>query len=258
MEHIENNSINETKLTNDNIIRNTSFSQKEILRNIMSLYNDNNPFDCDITASSLKFYEKGKKDDYDIPLPKHLFDVYPQSDNIKQITPFQRLPLEDNSMGSIVFDPPFVISPKTCKSIMENKEKSCLIHKRFASFYPVSELYYNYYWWIKECYRTLKNNGLLIVKCMSTVSGGYQHNSEEFVFMSAMNMGFYCLDKFILQSKARLISSGKYKKQCHSRKYTSVFYVFQKNPKMLNKFNYFELLNNMNKTDLEGMVWEIK
>lgn len=258
MEHIENNSINETKLTNDNIIRNTSFSQKEILRNIMSLYNDNNPFDCDITASSLKFYEKGKKDDYDIPLPKHLFDVYPQSDNIKQITPFQKLPLEDNSMGSIVFDPPFVISPKTCKSIMENKEKSCLIHKRFASFYPVSELYYNYYWWIKECYRTLKNNGLLIVKCMSTVSGGYQHNSEEFVFMSAMNMGFYCLDKFILQSKARLISSGKYKKQCHSRKYTSVFYVFQKNPKMLNKFNYFELLNNMNKTDLEGMVWEIK
>lgn len=258
MEHIENNSINETKLTNDNIIRNTSFSQKEILRNIMLLYNDNNPFDCDITASSLKFYEKGKKDDYDIPLPKHLFDVYPQSDNIKQITPFQKLPLEDNSMGSIVFDPPFVISPKTCKSIMENKEKSCLIHKRFASFYPVSELYYNYYWWIKECYRTLKNNGLLIVKCMSTVSGGYQHNSEEFVFMSAMNMGFYCLDKFILQSKARLISSGKYKKQCHSRKYTSVFYVFQKNPKMLNKFNYFELLNNMNKTDLEGMVWEIK
>lgn len=258
MEHIENNSINETKLTNDNIIRNTSFSQKEILRNIMSLYNDNNPFDCDITASSLKFYEKGKKDDYDIPLPKHLFDVYPQSDNIKQITPFQKLPLEDNSMGSIVFDPPFVISPKTCKSIMENKEKSCLIHKRFASFYPVSELYYNYYWWIKECYRTLKNNGLLIVKCMSTVSGGYQHNSEEFVFMSAMNMGFYCLDKFILQSKARLISSGKYKKQCHSRKYTSVFYVFQKNPKMLNKFNYFEMLNNMNETDLEGMVWEIK
>lgn len=258
MEHIEDNSINETKLTNDNIIRNTSFSQKEILKNIMSLYNDNNPFDCDITASSLKFYEKGKKDDYDIPLPKHLFDVYPQSDNIKQITPFQKLPLEDNSMGSIVFDPPFVISPKTCKSIMENKEKSCLIHKRFASFYPVSELYYNYYWWIKECYRTLKNNGLLIVKCMSTVSGGYQHNSEEFVFMSAMNMGFYCLDKFILQSKARLISSGKYKKQCHSRKYTSVFYVFQKNPKMLNKFNYFEMLNNMNETDLEGMVWEIK
>lgn len=246
------------QLNNDNIIRNISYSQKEILNNIMVLYNNNEPFECDITASSLKFYEKNKSDNFDIPLPKYLFDVYPQSDNIKQIVPFQKLPLEDNSVGSIVFDPPFVISPKTCKSVMENKEGACLIHKRFASFYPVSELYYNYYWWIKECFRTIKDNGILIVKCMSTVSGGYQHNSEEFVFMTAMNMGFYCIDKFYLEAKARLVSSSKYKKQCHARKYTSVFYVFQKNTKMLNKFNYFELLNKLNESNLEGMVWEIK
>ena len=142
--------------------------------------------------------------------------------------------------------------------VVENKEKSCLIHKRFASFYPVSELYYNYYWWIKESYRTLKDDGLFIVKCMSTVSGGYQHNSEEFVFMTAMNMGFYCVDKFILQSKARLVSSSKYKKQCHARKYTSVFYVFQKSPKMLNKYNYFNLIQEMNNSNLEGMEWELK
>lgn len=246
------------KLTNENIIRNTSYNQKEILRNIMKLYNNNEPFECDITASTLKFYQKSKGEEYDIPLPKHLFDVYPQSDNIKQIVPFQKLPLEDNSVGSIVFDPPFVISPKTSKSIIENKENSCLIHKRFASFYPVSELYYNYYWWIQESYRSLKENGIFIVKCMSTVSGGYQHNSEEFVFMAAMSMGFYCVDKFILQSKARLVSSCKYKKQCHARKYTSVFYVFQKSPKMLNKYNYFDLINQMKDTNLEGMVWEIK
>ena len=246
------------KLSNSNIIRNTSYNQKEILKNIMTLYNNDEPFECDITASSLKFYQKNKDDKYNIPLPKYLFDVYPQSEEIKQIVPFQKLPLEDNSIGSIVFDPPFVISPKTCKSVMENKEKSCLIHKRFASFYPVSELYYNYYWWIKESYRTLKDDGLFIVKCMSTVSGGYQHNSEEFVFMTAMNMGFYCVDKFILQSKARLVSSSKYKKQCHARKYTSVFYVFQKSPKMLNKYNYFNLIQEMNNSNLEGMEWEIK
>lgn len=249
---------NGIKLNNDNIIKNTSFNQKQILKNIMTLYNNNEPFDCDITASTLKFYGQNKKSEFNIPIPKYLFDVYPQSENIKQITPFQKLPLDDNSVGSIVFDPPFVISPKTCKSITDNKKGSCLIHKRFASFYPVSELYYNYYWWIKEAYRTLKDNGLLIVKCMSTVSGGYQHNSEEFVFMTAMNMGFYCKDKYILQSKSRLVSSAKYKKQQHARKYTSVFYVFQKNPKMLNKFNYFELINKMNNENLEGMVWELK
>lgn len=246
------------KLTNNNIIRNTSFNQKQILKNIMTLYNNNEPFECDITASTLKFYEENKTDNFSIPTPKYLFDVYPQSDNVKQIVPFQKLPLEDNSIGSMVFDPPFVISPKTCKSILSEKEGSCLIHRRFASFYPVSELYYNYYWWIKEAYRVLKDNGFLIVKCMSTVSGGYQHNSEEFVFMTAMNMGFYCKDKFILQSKARLVNSNKYKKQQHARKYTSVFYVFQKNPKMLKKFNYFDLINKMNNDNLEGMVWELK
>lgn len=249
--------LKEETVNSGNIIRNTSFSQKEILKNIMALYNNNEPFDCDITASTLKFYTKTKGED-EIPLPKYLFDVYPQSENIKQIVPFQKIPMEDNSLGSIVFDPPFVISPKTCKSATEGKDKSCLIYKRFSSFYPVSELYYNYYWWIKEAYRTLKDNGIFIVKCMSTVSGGYQHNTEEFVFMTAMKMGFYCVDKFILNAKARLISSSKYKKQCHARKYTSVFYVFQKDSKMLNKFNYFDLINKMEEENLEGMVWELK
>jgi hypothetical protein len=224
----------------------------------MTLYNNGEAFDCDITASQKKFYLKNRGDEYELPVPKHLFDVYPQSEDVKQIVPFQKIPMPDNSLGSIVFDPPFVISPKTCKSALEGKDKSCLMFKRFSSFYPVSELYYNYYWWLKESYRTLKEDGILVVKCMSTVSGGYQHNSEEYVFMAAMSLGFYCVDKFILNAKARLISGAKYKKQCHSRKYTSVFYVFQKNSKMLNKYNYFELINKMKENNLEGMVWELK
>lgn len=249
---------NENSITNDNIIRNISFSQKGILKNIMKLYNNDKPFECDITASELKFYLKTKTDNDEIPVPKYLFDVCPQSDEIQKITPFEKIPMEDKSVGSIVFDPPFVISPKTCKSILSNKEGSCLIHRRFASFYPVSELYYNYFWWIKDCYRILKDDGILVVKCMSTVSGGYQHNTEEFVFMTAMSLGFYCVDKFILNAKSRLVSSSRYKKQCHARKYTSVFYVFKKSPKMLKKYNYFDLINTMKESDLEGMQWELK
>ena len=112
------------KFTNDTIIRNTSYSQKEILKNIMTLYNNGEAFDCDITASQLKFYLKNRGDEYELPVPKHLFDVYPLSENVKQIVPFQKIPMPDNSLGSIVFDPPFVISPKTCKSALEGKDKS--------------------------------------------------------------------------------------------------------------------------------------
>ena len=50
-------------------------------------------------------------------------------------------------------------------------------------------------------------------------------------------------DKFILEAKARLISSGKIKKQQHARKYTSVFMVFKKYTKPKSKnFNYFDLI----------------
>ena len=45
------------KLNNSNVIRDISFDQKEILYNIMRLYNDGKPFDCDMTASELKFYQ---------------------------------------------------------------------------------------------------------------------------------------------------------------------------------------------------------
>lgn len=48
-------------LNNSTIIKNISFDQKEILWNIMQLHNNGNPFECDITASSLNFYKVSKK-----------------------------------------------------------------------------------------------------------------------------------------------------------------------------------------------------
>ena len=137
------------KLDNSNVIRNISFDQSEILHNIMHLYNNDEPFDCDMTASELKFYQKIKGNKYVIPEPKILFDVFPKEEKIKKIEPFGRLPLEDNSIGSIVVDLPFVISPKACKSVREGKKGANLISNRFSSFYPAEELIETIYWFIK-------------------------------------------------------------------------------------------------------------
>ena len=120
------------ELNNSNVIRNISTDQSEILQWIMTLYNNDEPFECDITASELKFYGKRPGCKYEIPVPKILMDVYPMSENIIKITPFNRLPLEDNSVGSIVCDLPFVCSPKTCKSVVEKKEGANLISNRFS------------------------------------------------------------------------------------------------------------------------------
>lgn len=234
------------ELNNDNVIKNLSYDQTEILLNIMKLYNDNKPFECDITASELKFYQKGKKNKYEVPLPKLLFDVCPQREGIQKIEKWGKLPLKDESIHSVVVDLPFVVSPANAPSATKNiKENGNLIYKRFSAYYPVDNLYYSYYHWLSECFRVLDKNGICVFKCQSCISGGIRHNVEEFSFMAAQRLGFKMVDKFTLSAKARLISSSKYKNgQKHSRSYTSQFLVFQKDPKFGTKdFNFEQLLD---------------
>lgn len=249
----------EKRLNNSNIIKNISYDQTEILHNIGVLYNNgSDQFDADMTASSLGFYGKGKGYDYCIPEPKILMDVCPTREDIIKITPFNKLPLEDNSINSIVCDLPFVISPKTCKSVVEKKEGANMISNRFSSFYPANELFENIYWWEKECFRVLKEGGILIWKMQSTVSGGRQVWSTPFSFITATKIGFYPIDEFILIAKARLIASSKIKEQKHARKYTSTFYVFKKDKKLSEKNSCLNILEHCENNVFEGKFFEIK
>ena len=243
------------RITNDNIIKNISFDQSEILHNIMVLYNDNKPFECDMTASELKFYGKGRGK-YDIPVPKILFDVFPQNEETKKIEKWGNLPLEDNSIHSMVIDLPFVISPANSPSAKNPNDGSVLIARRFSAYYPVDNLYLSYYHWISEAYRVLDEGGILVFKEQSMISGGIRHNTDEFSFMAAHKIGFKMIDKFVLQAKARLISNAKMKNgQVHSRSYTSQFLVFVKEKKRKSKeFNYFDLLDRCEKEQAEGFV----
>ena len=243
------------RLTNSNIIKNISFDQSEILWNIMQLYNDGKPFDCDMTASELKFYgERGGK--YNIPVPKILFDVYPQSENIQKIEKWGNLPLEDNSIHSIVIDLPFVVSPANSPSAVNPNKGSQLIARRFAAYYPVDNLYLSYYNWLRNAYRVLDEGGICVFKEQSVISGGIRHNTDEFSYMAAERVGFKMVDKFILEAKARLISNAKYKDgQKHSRSFTSQFLVFVKEKKRKSKeFNYAELLDRCEREYEEGFV----
>ena len=244
--------------SNNTIIKNISHSQTEILQNIMTLHNNGEPFECDITASTLKFYlDKNGKER--IPLPKYLFDVYPVDERVQKITPFERLPFEDNTLQSIVCDLPFVISPKKCKSVVEKKEGANMISNRFSSFYPMEELIENIYWWIKECYRVLKKDGILVWKMQSTVSGGRQVWASPFSFLVADKTGFYVADEFILEAKARLIpGKEKMNKQQHARKYTSTFWVFVKDSKKYKVNSPINLLKRCEETVFEGKKWEVK
>jgi hypothetical protein len=211
-----------------------------------------------MTASELKFYGKRNGCKHEIPEPKILMDVYPMRDDIIKITPFQRLPLENESVESLVCDLPFVCSPKTCPSFVDKKEGTNLIASRFSSWYPMQEGYENIYWWINECNRVLKPGGILVWKMQSSVSGGLQHLLSEFSAVCAADCGLYVQDQFFMLAKARLISASKIKKQGHARKYTSTFWVFRKDPKRDAKTNILKKLQECKENVYEGKVWPLK
>lgn len=250
------------ELNNKTVIRNIGFDESEIIRNILDLHCDgDDTFDADFTASKLNFYKKRKGWKYKIDTPKYLYDVYPLRDDIEKIEPFQRIPVEDKTFKSICIDLPFVVSPKTCKS-MTDGSKSSITAKRFASWYPVKEGYYNMYWWLKEAERTLKNGGIIAYKMQNTVSGGLQHSFIPYAIACAEHFGLYFIDEFVLEAKHRLISAGKIKKQKHARKYTSTWLVFKKDEKRADKTNILNILDEVKMKDLdgelEGMKFELK
>lgn len=250
----EDNNNDDKKLNNSNIIKNISYDQTEILYNIGKLYNNGSPqFDADMTASTLGFYGKGRGK-YIIPEPKILMDVFPTREDIKKIDKWGKLPLEDNSIHSLVIDLPFVISPANAPSVTNKKDNTNLIYNRFNGYYPADNLYFSYYHWLSEAYRVLDNGGICIFKCQTCISGGIRHNIEEFSFMTAQRLGFKMEDKFTLLAKARLISSNRYKNgQKHSRSYTSQFLVLIKDNKKKSKDFFFEdLLNKCESEEIEN------
>lgn len=198
-------------------VRSVYESNFDVIKNIMGLYNIEQ-FDLDCTYSKGNFW-KG------LPTPINKSDLYPVNDTIIQASS-ENLPFGDNSMKSIMYDPPFVIAGKTFK---DNKEGSSIIAKRFWGYSTYDELKNNYYNSLLELYRVCDEGGHVVFKCQDTVSGGKNHFTHVMVMNMAMEIGFYPRDLFILLAKMRINSFGtKWSKQEHARKYHSYFWVFEK------------------------------
>lgn len=215
---IKENFIEKTKM-----IKSTSYSQEEIIKNIISLHMDGRDIECDPTYSKGNFYKK-------ISRPKYTYDLFPQDAQTVQADA-SNLPLLNESIGSIMFDPPFVISKGP--SLAVDKKGTNIISSRFSSFETPKLLWDFYEASLKEFYRVLKNKGVLIFKCQDTVSGGKNYFSHVFIINKALEIGFYPKDLFILAAKNRLIS-GKIQKQIHARKFHSYFLVFTKEKSKVN------------------------
>ena len=194
-------------ICNKNSIKSISYNQDEILAWIMQLYNGRQPFDCDLTASKCVFWNT-------LPLPKNLFDIYPQIEGVKHLSETDHL--DNECFSSIIFDLPFIVSTGS----------TCRIKTRFSYFKSEDELYKANDNMLKLSFRLLKNKGLLVVKTMDISNNGKQLWVSDYVLSQAQIMGFELIDKFILLSNLRLFY--KTHRQHIARKYHSYFFVFKK------------------------------
>ena len=230
-----NNFLPKFGIKSNQVIKSISYNQSEILRNIMMLHNNGEGFFADITYSEGKFYEQSQK--YYVPQPIIKMDVLPQMEDVIKIDPFGSLPLEDNSISSLVVDLPFIVAPTDSPSTKTDKEKINIIQKRFTSYYPKENMFKSYHHFINEAYRVLQNGGICVFKSQACVSGATQLFMPEYSWLVAQQCGFYVLDQFFFISKNRL-HSGKIEKQYHARKYTSTFLVFKKTKKKVDYFDW--------------------
>lgn len=196
-------------ISNRSLVKSVSKNQDEILGWIMQLYNGGKTFDCDLTASKCVFWKK-------LPRPLHLFDKYPQLDEVRNLSEADALP--DGTFTSIIYDLPFLVS---------NPNSPSYIKDRFSYFTSEDEAYEVNIEMLQRAYRLLNKGGLLVVKTMDCGKANRQIWVSDFVIQKAAELGFKMIDKFILIAKQKFIS-GKFHQQRMARKYHSYFFVFAK------------------------------
>ena len=201
------------------MIKSISYDQTEILSNIISLYVPSGQIELDPCYSKGVFYKDGI-----VPEPKIKMDISPQLTDVKQCD-CRNLPFDDGSISSIIFDPPFLA---TTGASLYKDDNNNIINKRFGVYESEAALHSMFYDSLKEFYRVLVNDGILIVKCQDKISSGKSYMSHVYIANMAEEVGYYIEDLFILLAKSRIVADWQLKNQQHARKFHSYFWVMRK------------------------------
>jgi hypothetical protein len=192
------------------VIQSVNYSQHQILEDIVKLHVRGDTFEIDATFRTGAFYAQG------LPVPRYCYDIDPKQPCVINCD-CRELPHKDSSVASIVFDPPFTASGGT----------NGKIHHDYSSFDNIEELETMYRESLKEFYRVLMRQGVLVFKCQDFTHGRQQYFSHAHVYKWASDTGYSAVDLFIKLNKTALIPHN-YTKQHTARKMHSYFWVFKK------------------------------
>jgi hypothetical protein len=190
-----------------------NYNESAIIAAIIKLYNADQPFAVDATYSTGRMWTK-------LPQPLMRFDLYPQGDDVQQADA-RALPLADSSVGSVMFDPPFVMKDTT------TRVPNGIIECRFTGYKNAADLWGMYGAALTEFYRVLTPGGIVAFKCQDVVSSGKQWWSHIKVYEMATALGFVGRDLFVLGRKS-VMWSPNMRNQKHARKNHCYYWVFEK------------------------------
>lgn len=197
------------------VIKSVYDNQDDIINSIIELHCPDG-IECDVTYGNGGFYKN-------INEPKYKFDIDPQCDGVIQASSVE-LPLEEKSINSVMFDPPFLTY------VRQGREGngSMIMSNRFAGYWSYDDLVQHYFFTIQETSRVLKKNGILIVKCQDIIHNHKMHCTHANVITWAGQYDLRLLDLFVLTAKHRLPAPNRNGKQKHARIFHSYFLVFKK------------------------------
>ena len=151
-------------------------------------------YDLDCTYSKGVFYEH-------IPQPKMKSDIEPLFDDVVK-SDCQTLDfVEDNTLKSIVFDPPFLFRNR--KSVNNDK-----ISARFSYFKSFVELIKMYQKSLDCFYKKLKKGGCVFFKCQDMTDGKFYCTHNEIINYATSN-GFVLKDIVIKATRQKLQREAK-------------------------------------------------
>lgn len=197
------------------VVRSLEFDQTEILRGIMKLHCPDG-FDCDMTYGSGQFW-KG------LPEPRFKFDIDPQVKGVHKACS-TLLPLDNASLRSVVFDPPFLTYVRAGRS----GNGKMIMAKQFSGYWRYDELEEHYRDTISEASRVLVKGGIMVFKCQDIIHNHRMHCTHAMVINMAEAEGFRLRDLFVLAAKNRLPAPNRRGKQQHARIFHSYFLVLEK------------------------------
>lgn len=166
----------------------------DILVAIDDIFLKNKRYDLDCTYSKGVFYQGIKE-------PRLKSDLIPLNMEVIKSDCTELNFINDNSLNSIVFDPPFLFRKR--KSINNDK-----ISARFTYFNSYDDLQ-DMYKRSLDCFkRKLKKGGYVCFKCQDMTDGKF-YCTHNFIINYAEKIGFELKDIIIKKSKTKLQRDAK-------------------------------------------------